>query len=62
MTDHESMLPISCACLILGFEVFYDASQEYGYVVLRSGRGDGLLAVDITKFSSSILLLEASLD
>ncbi|RWA09167.1 hypothetical protein EKO27_g5950 [Xylaria grammica] len=54
---------LSCACLILvGFEVFYAASQEYDYVVVGSGPGGGPLAVDLAKSGSSVLLLEAGSD
>ncbi|KAI0438640.1 hypothetical protein F4803DRAFT_565112 [Xylaria telfairii] len=54
--------PIFCVCLILGFEAFYVAGQEYDYVVVGSGPGGGPLAVDLAKSGSSVLLLEAGSD
>ncbi|KAI3325736.1 GMC oxidoreductase [Xylariaceae sp. AK1471] len=53
---------IFCAFLVLGFEVFYAASQEYDYVVVGSGPGGGPLAVDLAKSGNSVLLLEAGSD
>ncbi|TGJ88336.1 hypothetical protein E0Z10_g408 [Xylaria hypoxylon] len=54
--------PIFCACLILGFETLYAASEEYDYVVVGSGPGGGPLAVDLAKSGSTVLLLEAGSD
>ncbi|KAI8631458.1 hypothetical protein F5Y19DRAFT_396790 [Xylariaceae sp. FL1651] len=48
--------------VVLGFEVFNAASQEYDYVVVGSGPGGGPLAVDLAKAGNTVLLLEAGSD